>query len=202
MLEKGKYNKGILTPESTPGRVVKFHPEYLDDALLWNAFRNGDDTAFITIFDVHARPLYNYGCKISDDKEMVKDAIQDLFADLLQNRSGVGETNAIRFYLFKALRRRLVRSKNRWKIFDFFDFDQQSPSYEFVLISEQISEEQKKRVSIALSQLSRKHQEAIFFRYHEALSYDQIADLMGIRKQSVYNLINSAIKTLRNTLRF
>jgi RNA polymerase sigma factor (sigma-70 family) len=200
MIGKRNYTKEVLIPESTTGRVVKFHPEHLDDAMLWGAFKNGDDTAFITIFDTHARSLYNYGCKISDDTAMVKDTIQDLFADLLQTRSRLGETNAIRFYLFKALRRRLVRSKAR-RTFVFFDFDQHSPSHEFVLISEQVSAERKDEVSAALCRLSKKQQEAIFFRYYEALSYDQIADLMGLRKQSVYNLINGAIKALRNSLR-
>lgn len=199
MIERKK-NKEVITQESTPGRVVKLHPEHLDDAMLWRAFRNGDDTAFITIFDTHARSLYNYGCKISDDTAMVKDAIQDLFAGLLQTRSRLGETNAIRFYLFKALRRRLIRSKAR-RTFIFFDFEQHSPSHEFVLISEQSSAEQNKEVSAALSRLSKKQQEVIFFRYYEALSYDQIADLMGLRKQYVYNLINGAIKALRNSLR-
>lgn len=201
MVEESRYNKEIFTP-SAPGRVVKFHPVYLDDATLWNAFRNGDDTALITMFDLHARSLYNYGYKIAIDKEMVKDAIQDLFADLFQNRSGLGETNAIRFYLFKSLRRRLVRSKLKIRVINFFDFEQDCPSPEFILISEQVSEEQKNRMSTSISQLSRKQQEAIFFRYHEDLSYDQIAEVMAIRKQTVYNLINCAIKTLRNSLRF
>lgn len=201
MIGRGRYSKEVLPPESTPVRVVKFHPDYLDDTVLWNAFRGGDDTALITIFDVHAESLYNYGCKISSDKELVKDTIQDLFADLVQNRSGLGQTNAIRFYLFKALRRRLVRSRSKKIVFNFFDSDFQSPSYEFVLIAEQTSAEQQQSISTALSGLSKKQQEAIFFRYYETLSYEQIANLMGIRKQSVYNLINSAIKVLRNTLK-
>src|SRR6478736_5855617 len=127
MVEESRYNKEIFKPSSGSGKVVKFHPVYLDDTTLWNAFRNGDDTALITMFDLHARSLYNYGYKISNDKEMVKDAIQDLFADLFQSRSGLGETNAIRFYLFKSLRRRLVRSKLRRAI-NFFDFDPDCPS--------------------------------------------------------------------------
>ena len=202
MAEQSIYTQHIFKPESIAGRIVKFRPQYLDDATLWNAFRNGDDTALITIFDLHARSLYNYGYKIAEDKEMVKDAIQDLFADLFQNRSGLGEANAIRFYLFKSLRRRLVRSKLRMRSFIFFDFDRDSPSHEFVLISEQVSEEQRNKVSVSISQLSKKQQEAIFFRYHEDLSYDQIAELMGIRKQTVYNCINGAIKILRDTLRY
>ena len=202
MIEESTYNKDVFKSESTSGRIVKFHPEYLDDATLWNAFRNGDDTALITMFELHARSLYNYGYKISNDKEMVKDTIQDLFADLFQSRSGLGETNAVRFYLLKSLRRRLVRSKLKIRTINFFDFDQDSPSPEFILISEQVSEEQKNRMTTSISQLSRKQQEAIFFRYHEDLSYDQIAELMGIRKQTVYNLINGAIKILRSTLRF
>ena len=201
MIEEIRYDKDIFKSERLPARIVKFHPEYLDDATLWNAFRNGDDAALITIFDLHTRSLYNYGCKISDDKEMVKDAIQDLFIALFQSRAGLHETNAIRFYLFKSLRRRLVRSKLRMGRFNFFDFEKSTPSHEFILISEQVAEEQRNKVSDSISHLSKKQQEAIFFRFHEDLSYDQIADLMNVRKQSVYNLINSSIKTLRNSLR-
>ena len=75
---------------------VVLHPDHMDDLILWRAFRAGDEKALITIFGRFSRPMYNYGYKIASDRELVKDAIQELFIDIWQNRERF-EENLLRF---------------------------------------------------------------------------------------------------------
>lgn len=196
---KRKY-KGDESPG--PAQEIVWHPAHMDDIMLWKAFRCGDEKALVAIFDRFTKPLYNYGHKIAGDSELVKDAIQELFIEIWQHRARLGDTDSIKFYLFKSLRRKLRRMKvkSEKKLFGILSHDYDvdtSPSQEFVLISEQIATERKEQLMRMLATLSRRQHEAIFLRYFEELSCDQIAAVMEVSKQAVYNLLNQALNQLK-----
>src|SRR5690606_32548181 len=112
-------------------------------------------------------------------------------------RRKLGETNAIKFYLFKALRRSLVRTTLRIGISFPGVPDEAAPSPEDDLINEQSAENRKRILQERLTRLSHRQREAIFLRYFEELSYNKIAEIMGVRKQSIYNLINESFAILK-----
>jgi RNA polymerase sigma factor (sigma-70 family) len=174
----------------------------MDDVMLWHAFRSGDEKAFITVFDRFSPAMFNYGCKISPEREVVKDAVQDLFIDIWQSRKRLGDTDSIKFYLFKSLRRKLLRIKAKQRnpppgSFCADDNPETTPSHELVLIDEQKVLEKKQKVMNMLNQLSKRQQEVLFLRYFEELNCDQIAAVMSIGKQAVYNLIYHALEELK-----
>lgn len=176
----------------------------MDDAALWTAFRKGDEKALVSIFDRFTKLLYNYGYKIVREEDVVKDAIQDLFIELWKNRATLGDTTSIKFYLFKSLRRKLIRisTRNRRSLMVRFQAEHEKetlPSPEFLLIAEQTSEEERQKIMTLLGNLTKRQREAIFLRYFEELSYDQIAVIMDMSKQAVYNLVSRSIEQLKNT---
>jgi RNA polymerase sigma factor (sigma-70 family) len=190
------------TEGSASQRNLILHPQHIDDLMLWRAFRSGDEKAFITIFNQFTKLMYNYGYKIIGDSELVKDGIQELFMEIWQNRARLGDVDSIKFYLFKSLRRKLVRSKvkSQNRLFGRLSNEYNKepfPSHEFVLISEQISVEKKETVMIMLNKLTKRQHEAVFLRYFEELNCDQIAAVMGLSKQAVYNLIHHALDELK-----
>ena len=126
------------------------HPKHMNDLALWKAFKSGDEKAFMTIFDRSTKPMYNYGCKVIGDGELVKDAIQELFIEVWQTRSRLRDTDSIKFYLFKCLRRKLIKLKTKSEKQHYGNLsvecnEDASPSYEFLLISEQIELEKKEK---------------------------------------------------------
>ena len=203
-MKDSAYSKFLNENKPSPdGKLLVFRPDHIDDLTLWKEFRNGDERAFITIFERFSKPLYNYGCKILAEREVVKDAIQELFIELWKNRRSLGETTAILFYLFKSLRRKLIRiqSKNSKSIFVRLSShlkEEVSPSHEFFLIAEQVSTEQREKLIALLDRLTKRQREAIFLRYFEELSFEKIAGIMNLSKQAVYNLISQALEHLRN----
>ncbi|HZX75025.1 MAG TPA: sigma-70 family RNA polymerase sigma factor, partial [Cyclobacteriaceae bacterium] len=172
-----------------------------DDVQLWNAFRNGDDNALVVIFEKESDALFNYGVRIFHNDEIVRDTIQDLFAELCQNRSGLSETTSIRFYLLKALRRKLFRAKKKSLRHMFWLTEPENiPSAEFQMISQQVAEEKRDKVTYLLKSLSKRQREAIFLRYYEDLSYEKIADILNIGRQGAYNMVSKAMLQLRECL--
>ena len=173
---------------------------------LWVLFLQGDRHAFAEIYNTYIDDLYHYGMHFCQDKERVKDCLQDLFQDLWAGREHLTENvQHIRYYLISSLRRRLLRAlrkdrryqhRDSWEAFE-FEF---TLPLENQLIHNETAEEQKKLLQQALSNLSRRQREAIYLRFFQDLSYNEVADIMSMQVDSVYNTISKAIGILKKTV--
>lgn len=173
---------------------------------MWSKFKNGDRQAFSSMYQAYFSTLYNYGNKISVNKDLVKDCIQDLFIDLWRNKEHLGETDAIKPYLYKSLRRRLVSELTRKnqqlrtdELSESYDFEF-TASHEAHLIINQTTEEQKEALLKAINTLTKRQKEAVFLRYYENMTCQQVASVMGLRLNSTYVLLSQAIDLLKNCL--
>src|SRR5690606_12086596 len=73
-------------------------------------------------------------------------------------------------------------------------------SFQEILIENQISLESSQKITSALDNLSIRQKEAIFLRYIQELSYDEISELMHIQVPSLYNLIFKGLKAMKDFL--
>lgn len=176
------------------------------DAVVWRAFKSGDRKAFDYIFRKHVRLLYAYGGKITKDQNLVEDCIQDLFVELWQRRVALADVNTIKYYLLKGLRRRITRklsTDKAWVNEDIAVLEQKSDiefPLEFRIIEEQAAVEQRENLFRAISLLSKRQREAIYLKFYEKISYEQLADIMNLGLKSAYNVIGKAIETLRRNI--
>jgi RNA polymerase sigma-70 factor (ECF subfamily) len=168
---------------------------------LWDAFKKGDELAFIRIYKTYSPLLYDYGCKYSQDKEMVRDCLHDFFLYLKKNKLGFGDTTSIKLYLFKSFRRRIVDylKKNNYD-FNLREPSEYSPlnvesSIEAVYINKQINAEQLEKLSKALNALDSKERKAIYYFYFKGLSYEQIAEVFNFAH------VSSARRVMYRSLR-
>lgn len=56
--------------------------------------------------------MFGYGIKLCNQKELVKDCIQDLFKNLWSRRKKLDHINSPNVYLFVSLRRKILKKKN------------------------------------------------------------------------------------------
>ena len=176
----------------------------LNDASLWEAFKGGNEEAFKYIYDTKVFALYSYGHRITSDNGLVEDCIQDLFADLWEKKDRLSSTNSIKFYLFKALRRRLLRrltQESRTKTDTFPEDFQITLSQEARLIAQQVSKARLERLSQAMEKLSKRQKEIIYLKYYENLSFEEISATMAISVEATYNTLYKAMKSLRNSMK-
>ncbi|MCR9014128.1 RNA polymerase sigma factor [Aquiflexum gelatinilyticum] len=189
-----------------PFSFSKDNGHLADDASIWNLFKSGNESAFIKIYESNFDRLYAYGLRITKDKDLVKDSIQDLFIELRKGRNNLGNTDNIKFYLFKCLKRKIIKESGKWysnleDINDnyFFSFNF---SHEHHLINRQIDEEQVMKLDLAVKKLSPRKKEVIYYFFYEGLSYQQIQEIMGLENiKSARNLIYKALDFLREVLK-
>ena len=195
------------TPHSDDGHgaPIAINASACSDTQLWEQFTLGDKAAFDTIYDRHFQSLCCYGDRICEDKGLVEDVVQDLFIYLWTRRERLGATSAIKFYLFRCLRRKLIRtlaqSKRRpdrhmvLKANDpRFQLSLQEPSGPL------LEEELQGKLEAALARLTDRQKEAIYLRFYNNLSFQEVAAIMELEVRSVYNLVGRTIKVLRSEL--
>lgn len=175
------------------------------DKKIWNDFRKGENYALSHIYYQHVQMLFRYGKKFSNDDGLIKDTIHDLFIDLIKTRANLGETDNIQFYLFKAFRRKLVRNIKKINL-TFFITDEKLPepkiaySFELELIEKEELTQKEVLMKKALSKLSPKQREILFYRYTCDFEYNQICEIMQLNYDSARKQVFRALKALKEVL--
>jgi len=179
----------------------------LKDGNLWQSFRDGNDLAFSILYKKYVPPLYNYGMHACRDHDLVMDCLQELFTRLWDKRTKLSAVEGVRFYLFKSFRRYLfarLAQKRKFSIRllrnDDRAFEMLAP-WEDALIGEEISAERSVHLKKALQQLTRRQREVIFLKFFNELSYPEVATIMELSLDSVYNLVTKAIDALRKCMK-
>jgi RNA polymerase sigma factor (sigma-70 family) len=177
------------------------------DHTLWNQLRVGDEEAFSSLFERYYSTLVNYGKTLMSGEDRVKDCVQDVFVDLWTYRHKLNEAIVVKAYLFSSVRKRIARHHERDHIFsniksvdslDFlFDF-----SIEDRLIADETTAKKVAQLNKSINKLSARQKEALYLRYHQGLTVEQVSEVLHLNYQSTKNLLHRAILTLRKDLPF
>lgn len=177
----------------------------MTDKQLWQRLKDGNEEALERIYREHVDALLRYGYQFSTDVSLIEDCVHDLFVELWRNRQGLGNNDSIRPYLLVALRRKVIKQVHRQQKTR-GDGDSQEidfipvPAIDESIIGEEIAAAQSVRLKAAMEQLSKRQREALYLKYYEGMSYEQICEALGINYQSVRNLVFAGIKALRDYL--
>ncbi len=176
-----------------------------DERLLWSRFLNGDDQVLSLIYLQYSNPLFDYGCRFSKNTDLVKDCIQEVFCNLLRTRKNLSETDNVKFYLLKSLKRQILKEiqKSGNKLVSIND---QEYSFELLLgynnddQLNELNEVQQQALIEALESLTDRQKEAIYLRFDRGLEYNEISEILNLNYQSARALIHRAIEKLREVI--
>ncbi|UBM59386.1 sigma-70 family RNA polymerase sigma factor [Marinilongibacter aquaticus] len=169
----------------------------------WHKSKSGDSGAFCLLADRLYRSLFNYAVNFTNDREVAKDAIQDLLLHIWERRQSI-QIQYVTIYFLKALRNQLLQEFRKAGNADvFLDIEAVHFLTDHVNIETELEEREaffdnKKRVQSALEVLPKRQKEAVFLKFYKGLENEQIAELMQVNRQSVANLLYKAINTLRS----
>lgn len=171
----------------------------------WTLMLKGNKLALANIYYKYAEVLYQYGLKMTKDRACIEDAMQDLFLYLMNNRKSLTTPDNITFYLIRAYRNQLIKELNKKRLSvemdyaDSIDFIVES-NIEAEAIRNKLPERQQLLISELMSSLSARQKEAIYLKYKNGLTNEEIAEVMDISHQACRNLISNSIKRMRKYL--
>ena len=172
---------------------------------LWQQSKAGDSVAFCQLADKLYRTLFNYATSFTNDREYIKDAIQELMIHIWEKRQTI-TIQFVTIYFLKSLRNQILqeyrRNKNNYPYLDLDEIEEMTDNH---TIETQIEEkesylESQRKVRNAIEELPKRQKEVIFLKFYEGLENEQIADLMQVNRQSVANLLFKAITTLKSQI--
>jgi len=174
-----------------------------EDEKYWQDFIDGDFNALSVLFSHNCKGLMAYGMKICPDLELVKDAVQEVFIQLIAMRHKLKLNGNINGLIYRLLRNKMIdeiklinRSKRIGHLI-FSSIGNSEPDAEHQYIDNEEEQNRNSLLTSALSQLSPHQKEAMHLKFSSGLTYEQIALVMGISTASSRTLIYRTLKQIR-----
>lgn len=166
------------------------------------SFQAGNMAAFSQLYNLHINVLFNYGLKLTIDKELLKDCIHDIFVKLYTKKDELGTIDNLRSYLFISLKNKLCDELRRRMYMSDTAIEEVSISTPTDVEDDYMEEEQRQNefslVKRLLDQLSPRQREALTLYYIEEKKYEDICEIMNMNYQSVRNLMYRGLTKLRS----
>lgn len=184
-----------------------FNCHLKNDEIIWKSFVEGSSSAFDDLMNHHFEPLYQYGIKLCEDSDLVKDCIQDFFINLWKRKDSLDMPVNMKAYFFASLRRaifRKLKSLGKTGSNNIF-YESWQFSFQISVEDEYILNEQNRQlaseIAACIQNLPARQKEIIYLKYFQDLSREQISDMLGISPQTISNLMQMAFKKLRYSIK-
>jgi RNA polymerase sigma-70 factor (ECF subfamily) len=166
--------------------------------------RAGDADAWGELYRDFAPAIFRFCRRALPTREDAEDATMDIFIKLQKNLSQYDETRSFSAWLYRVaanhcwdiLRRRKIRQDKETEDVEDVPLEHPDPNQLDRLIEQKTSEE----VRHALHKLGARARMALVLRYYSDMSYDEIADALGVRRAFVGVVLLRARHELRQAL--
>lgn len=171
--------------------------EVNEDYFLYQRLKEGDKKAFTCIYELYWGKLYAFGLKLSGDKNLTENMVQDIFIQLWEKRR-TKDIHNVKAYLFQSVKFRLFshyktsRLVPETLVTDFVDYIQYS--------ADDGQSEILNRLSKALDKLTPNRRDILFMSKVQEMNSLQIAEVLGISPQTVRNQLSIALNQLKGLL--
>jgi RNA polymerase sigma-70 factor (ECF subfamily) len=178
-------------------------PERITDELLLERAGDGDQAAFLELYERHRQPIFHFAYRLLGSVEIAEDVTHDCFLSLIRKPENFrSERGGLRTYLFAAARNLALkhfRNLGRETALDDVSeeprvSERQQPLRR--LLDEELAFEVRQAI-LGLPPLQR---EALVLFEYEGLALSEIADVVGADVGAVKARLFRARESLRNTL--
>ena len=159
----------------------------------------GDSIAFGHLFDQYYDKIYSVSFRYLKVHELAEDMVQSSFLKIWEKRVTLNKVDHFDHFLFRIarnemtdhFRKNITREKHQQRMRELFDEEAGNP--EEMLINKQ----KRKLIADVIRELPPQQQTAYKLSRDEGLSYQQIAEKMGLSVNTIKVHISVALKALR-----
>ena len=179
-------------------------PGTIDPAEVIARARAGDANAWGELYREYAPAIFRFCRRALPTREDAEDATMEIFMKLKDKLGQYDTTRSFSAWLYKVaanhcwdiLRRRKIRQDKETEDVESVPLEHPEPSQLEKLIEQRSSEEVRK----ALEKMGARARMALVMRYYSDMSYDEIADALGVRRAFVGVVLLRARHELRQAL--
>ena len=165
--------------------------------------KNGDMLAFDQIYELYSHKLFSFVFRILKDEAEADDVVQEVFVKIWESRERLDDYKLLNSYIFTIAYNNsidLIRKKiNNTKYLEHLKI---SATINFTpsIVSQIEYNELNKEVEKLVSNLPERQKQVYLLHREEGLTYPEIAERLGISKNTVENHMVKALKYLRHNL--
>jgi RNA polymerase sigma-70 factor, ECF subfamily len=178
-------------------------PEITTDELLLERAGDGDQAAFLELYERHRKPIFRFAYRLLGSIENAEDITHDCFLSLIRRPENFRPGRAsLRTYLFSAARNLAVkyfRNQGKEATLDELVDEPETPAREQPL-RRLLAEELTTRVREAVSSLPPLQREALVLFEYEGLPLREIAEIVGTDTGAVKARLYRARERLKTML--
>jgi RNA polymerase sigma factor (sigma-70 family) len=179
-----------------------YHPliAYNTLQILWENITAGDRHEFSEAYKLLYERFYNYGLRLTDDLTLVEDAIQEVLLYLWTDRDklpAITNPDAYFYCLFRRALVKRIKGSMRQVAFETAAWEPEF-SAEAIIIKKEANQELKLSMQSAIASLTPRQREAIFLRFYEGLSYEEVAATLDISVKATYKVVARALLSLKD----
>ena len=184
---------------------MSFQSSINTDIELLAGLQQNDEKALASLMKNHYNALFQYAMRFANDEELVKDTIQEVFISVWQRRHTAETILSIKYYLLRAVKNKVLKALHKQRkeqlspLAEGYNFEMEF-SIEQQIVNTQVIEEKYRRLLNIVSRLSARQKEIIHLKFYQQLDNIQVAEMMSISQQSVYNLTHETIQKIKTFL--
>ena len=170
---------------------------------LLTRLKNGDMLAFDKVYELYSHKLFSFVFKISKNEADTDDIVQEVFVRIWESRDKLEDYKLLNSYIFTIAYNNsidLIRKRiNNNKYLEHLKYSaviNATPN----LISEIEFNELNTQVQKLIANLPERQKQVYLLHKEEGLTYSEIAEKLGISKNTVENHIVKALKYLRQNI--
>lgn len=154
------------------------------------------------MYRFYYRRFYNYGRKFTDDESLIEDAVQEALLMVWDKRHMLASVGYPGTYFYTSFRYLLFGKLRQRKEVAADDSPEGEPDFSIdqILISKETDAAVKEQLHKALAALTARQREAIFLRFYEGLSYEEVAAVLAITTKATYKIMARALQQLKENL--
>ena len=161
----------------------------------------GDRLAYELFYKNYFRKFCNYGRKFTADLLLIEDSIQEVFLDIWLKQDKLLTIASPPAYFLTSFRYTLLRKMEQAsRTIQTNDFGENCLFFLEPAAVESFHKEGNKKIQTALQSLTSRQKEAVFLRFYEELSYEDVAAVMNITVKACYKIIARSLASLRDNL--
>ena len=173
-----------------------------EEQLLLDRLGQGDIDALDTLYVRYAPRVYDFSLRFLKNETEAEDVMQDIFLQVWENRSLMGQVLSIRAYLFRMTRNAIFNRFKRSKMH--LQYIRHSETRETELSVDPggriTTEDLLEMIELAIENLPEQCRRVFKMSRYEHMSYNEIAENLGISPHTVQFHISVALTRLRKIL--
>ena len=162
----------------------------VDDAILVQAAQSGDIDAFEAIVRRHQAAVYRVALRMLGSRADAQDVTQDTFVRAWRSLGKFRSDSAVNTWLYRIVTRRCLDVVATRRPTEYLDEELQTSGGDPSASAEQ--REQLQVVTRAIANLPAEQRAALVLREFEALSYQEVADVLGTTVPAIKGRIHRA----------